>query len=170
MEKQTKGMRGTIIGLLVFSVLGAVTPAQAHSRHWDPSDSPRRLDIRRVNTYSCCPLWMKVSMYERWWGPGFDGRATGDFVLFDFDMKGDRGVDYRVRMRADADGRPRCDLFRGHERLRRLYAFGRDGGHSMFCDGYYVPTIDPQARWRVVAFDNHTITDRAPNHGWYRGI
>ena len=167
MEKQTKWMRGIVIGLLVSSALVSVIPAQASSRHWDPSDA-RGLDIRRVKTYVLTGnMWIKVRMYERWLGPGFNG--AGDYVLFRFDIS-DQRVDYRYTMRNDARGFPRCFVFRGHEPLHRLYAFGENGGHSMSCDGYHLPGFDPDARWRVVAFDDQEVTDRAPNHGWYRGL
>lgn len=157
-----KGTAWIIVGLLVGSVLSLATPAQAVSGYWDPSDARGRPDLRRVMINDCCPYWIQVWTYKRWLGPATSGLGGGGFVI-ELDTTDDRRMDFRVRMRADADGL-RCGLFRDGEQVDRGTAFRGDGGYSFVCGLSLMPVIDNDDRWRVLAFGNHTITDHAPNH------
>lgn len=165
MEK--RAIAWIIVCLLVGSVLSLATPAQAVSRQWDPSDARSRPDIRRVRISECCPYWIKVRTYLRWLGPATNGLGSGGFVI-ELDTTDDNRTDFRVRMRADADGL-RCGLSRDGERVDRGTAFRHDGGYSFVCGLSLLPDIGNQDRWRVLAFRTHRITDHAPNHRWYRG-
>ena len=168
MERQTDRTRGIIIGLLVGLVLVTAPSAQAGSgQHHDPNDSSGRLDIREATVFSASNF-MGVRVYERWLGSQSGPTGPGNRIEVKLDTRDDRRVDLRLRMRADTQGRARCDLFRGSRHVRRLYAIVEARGHLIICDLYPL-FIDEQVRWRVVAFDNHEVTDRAPNHGWYRG-
>jgi len=165
-----KGTVWIIAGLLVGSVLTSATPAQAVSR-WDPNDLPNDLrgrpDVRRARIPGCCPYWITVLSYERWLGPATSGLRGGRFVI-ELEIDDDRRTDFRVRMRADTDGL-RCGLFRGGERADRGTAIRADHGYSFVCGLSLMPVIDDRDRWRVLAFGNHKVTDRAPDHGRYQG-